>query len=478
MFKHEFIALEGYDKAKRKKTLTGVEKEQHAFSYYDNIPILYQENAKMKRTLYCPEHVDGLDVTSRENKTIVLPFEEETYEELLDDHVAYKAFLMEQMQRHPELFPPTMREGWSFRGFTRPSKKQDGLRLRRILTTTDQKVWQIRPSFVMPYMTCETETAEKILFLGQWAPDWALAHVFEHDVMMMYRLRTHMGRYNMVGTTVKTPTALPKHVGADEKHSRISGEKVYLATTVGKDCYLGASVSQGAGEEDLTTAYGQFQREAQQVAPDYQPDTVNTDGWKATMNAWKTLFPTICILQCFLHAILGIRNVATTATRPLYDRIVTKAWEVYQGKTKQSFSQRLRRFREWGTTLTASPLKTKLLKLCEKKAGFLPAYDFPQCLRTSNMIDRLMRGMDKYLFAKHSFHGTLVSAEYGIRAYCLLANFRPYTYNPVNGIPHHTQTRSPFSELNGFSYHTCWLHNMLIATSRQEIYTFTHKQLG
>jgi hypothetical protein len=132
---------------------------------------------------------------------------------------------------------------------------------------------------------------------------------------------------------------------------------------------------------------------------------------------------------------------------------------------------------EGGDTLAASPLKIKLLKLCEKKAGFLPAYDFPTCLRTSTMVDRLMRGMDKYLFAKQYFHGTLVSTEYGIRAYCLLSNFRPSIYNSVNNLPHHTTIRSPFTELNGFAYHECWLQNMLIATSRQEMYRFQQKQL-
>ena len=59
-----------------------------------------------------------------------------------------------------------------------------------------------------------------------------------------------MGRDNIVGTTVKDATKLPTDVGADEKHSRISGEKVYMATTVGNDCFLGASVSSGAGEDE------------------------------------------------------------------------------------------------------------------------------------------------------------------------------------------------------------------------------------
>ncbi len=294
---------------------------------------------------------------------------------------------------------------------------------------------------------------------------------------MIHRLPTHMGRYTIVGTTVKQTDKLPKDLGADEKHSTMSGEKVYLATTVAEQCFFGASVSVGAGEEELTDAYRQFQREAQQVQPDYQPETVNTDGWQATMKAWRTLFPSICLMQCFLHAILGIRNVTTKATKALYDTIVKNAWDVYTATTTRSFSQRLRRLREWGSTLTASPLKTKLLKLCEKKTGFLPAYDFPTCLRTSNMIDRLMRGMDKYLFAHQDFHGTLVSAEYGIRSYCVLTNFRPSMYNPIAKCPSR-DCDTPFKQLHGFTYHGSWLQNMLIATSRQEIYRFQHKQLG
>ncbi len=148
-----------------------------------------------------------------------------------------------------------------------------------------------------------------------------------------------------------------------------------------------------------------------------------------------------------------------------------------RGETTRSFSQRLRRFREWGSILNDSPLKTKLLKLCEKKSGFLPAYDFPHCLRTSNMIDQLMNSMDRYLFAKQYFYGTLVSAEYGFRSSCLLANFCPSTYNPIARYMSQ-DCDSPFKKLPGMTYHECWLQNMLIATSRQEKYRFQHKQLG
>ncbi len=342
----------------------------------------------------------------------------------VDDKPAYTAHVHAWIEAHPDVFPETIRDGWSLNGLTRESAKQ-GLRMRRIVPNANTEVWRIQPAFVMPSMTSDTTTADKILFLRKWAPPWALAHAFDKDVMTIHRLTLRMGRYTMVGTTVKPPDTLPKDVGADEQHTTISGEKVYAATTVAEHCFLGASVSVGAGDEDVPEASRQFHREAQQIQPDYQPETVNTDGWHATMNAWRTLFPSICLIQCFLHAMLRLRNVPTKATKVLYDSMVEQAWDAYKAETKRQFSPRLRRLREWGETLKVCPLNTTLLKLCQKKAGFLPAYDCPQCVRTSNMIDRFMRGMERYLFAHQSFHGTLVSAEYGIRAYCLLTNFRP-----------------------------------------------------
>lgn len=430
----------------------------------------------MKRTTFCKDTHPGLEVIEVSNKTIVLPFDEATYPDLLTDKPAYKAYVQNWIDAHPELFPDTIKEGWSLYGLTRESAKQ-GICLRRIVTTADQEVWQIRPAFVMPFMTCDTATAEQILFLRKWVPVWALAHAFHTDVMFIHRVTLQMGRYNIVGTTVKQAEAIPQNVGADEKHTVLSGEKVYAATTVGDDCFLGASISPGAGEADLTDAYGQFQREAQQVQPTYQPETVNTDGWKATTNAWRALFPSICVIQCFLHAVLRIRNAATTATMAWYERIVERVWEAYGATSKRQFSQRLRRLREWGKSLHESALKTALLKLCRDREGFAAAYDFPSCLRTSNMVDRLMRGMDRYLFAHQGFHGTIVSAEYGIRSYCLLTNFRPFMYNPTAGdTPRNCE--SPFTRLNEFTYHESWLQNLLIATSGQAIYRFQHKKIG
>lgn len=429
----------------------------------------------MTRTTFCKDTHPGVEVSEISNKTLVLPFDEPTYPDLLADQSAYKASVQRWIDEHPELFPDTIGDGWTLHGFTRESAKQ-GLRQRRIMTTSDREVWQIRPAFVMPSMTCDSATAEQILFLRKWAPAWALAHAFHTDVMFIHRLTFQMGRYRLVGTTVKQSEMIPNDVGADEKHTTLSGEKVYAATTVGDDCVLGASISPGAGEADLTDAYRQFQREAQQVSPTYQPETVNADGWKATTNAWRSLFPSMCVIQCFLHAVLRIRNAATTATMAWYTRIVERVWEAYAATSTRQFSQRLRRLREWGKSLHERTLKTALLKLCRDRDGFAAAYDFPTCLRTSTMVDRLMRGMDRYLCAHQGFHGTIVSAEYGIRSYCLLTNFRPFCSNPLAGGVRH-ECESPFTRLNGFSYHTSWLQNMLVATSGQAIYRFQHKKV-
>ncbi len=135
----------------------------------------------MPRTAYSKDHTAGVSVTMMPDKTIVLPFDETTYADLIVDKAAYTAYLNEQIQAHPELFPLAISEGWSLYGFTRPSAWYRGLRCRRVLTRADGEVWLIRPAFVMPYMTCDTATAEKILFSAKWAPNQALAHAFDKD---------------------------------------------------------------------------------------------------------------------------------------------------------------------------------------------------------------------------------------------------------------------------------------------------------
>ncbi len=128
--------------------------------------------------------------------------------------------------------------------------------------------------------------------------------------MYWHRLECSLGRSSLVGTTVQAADRLPRHLVADEKHTTLGGEKVYLAATAGCGCCLGLALAEAAGNDDLEAAYGVFRDEARRLDPEYRPETVNTDGWPATQAAWRALFQGVTIIVCFLHAFLKIRDRA------------------------------------------------------------------------------------------------------------------------------------------------------------------------
>lgn len=396
------------------------------------------------------------------NKTICIPCDEHQHQKLIDNKVAFKAYLEEVYASHPELFPRAMAEGYELYGFQSPSAKL-GLKLRRLRFKATKDVYTVRPSFVMPYMTGRVEDVEKAMFLrGFDVPYWGLTYVFGRDDMYWYRLEMSFGRNSIVGTTVKEAKKLPKDVGADEKHTHHKGDKIYIATTVSEECILGASASSSAGTEDLSRAYGVFQKEAQNVDPKYQPETVNTDGWEATGKVWKQLFPGITIILCFLHAFLSIQKRCKKKLGDLVKEIGDRVWNVYKAEDKRSFMQRARRLREWSSQKLEGIILDKVKSLCEKAPLFAKAYDHPNAYRTSNMVDRLMRWQDQCLFNRQYFYGKRESVELGVRAWVLLRNFHPYC-SRITGKK--VTVVSAAVKLNGFNYRDNWLENLLVSAS-------------
>lgn len=399
---------------------------------------------------------------SRGHKTICLPFEgEDHYQRCLDDNYIYRHHLLVVYQSHPELFPQGFDNGFTFRG-TYSSNKQD-IDLKRIRTKDPVDTYQIRPSFLMPYMVGRVDEVEKALFLCRYGvPPDALAHVFGRNPMFWYRVSRAMGRPSIVGSTVKSKDALPKHLLADEKHSRLKAEKVYVPTTVARGCFLGASVVTSASADALEKGYGEFAEEAKEIAPDYHPETVCADGWQGTWDAWGRLFKTITVILCFLHSAIKIRKCR--GDEALRFETLTRVWEAYRAPTKASFSQRVRRLREWAKAHLpgGSALREAVFKLCDKRDAFKRAYDYVSPFRTSNGVDRLMDHQDRLLYAMHYFHGKPESARLAVRAMAMLWNFHPYGPRLRR---QDESRRSPFADLNGFEYHGNWLHNYLIASS-------------
>ncbi len=268
--------------------------------------------------------------SSRGHRTICLTVSEDAYLQAIDDPVRFRRLLDEGFRATPELFPPNFALGYDLKD-DRMSVKQR-LPIRRI-RLKDGTAYSVRPSFLMPYMTARVADVEGPLFLRKFGvPYWALTQVFGGNPMFWFRMECGLGRCSLVGTTVRQ-AELPMHLLADEHHQTLDGKKVYIATTVGAGCVLGAEPAEGA--EGAGT-------EARDVAPEYAPKTVNTDGWKGTRAAWKALFPRVVLLLCFLHGWLKIRDRAKHL-KDQFAEVSRRVWEAYHAPDRRCFGQRLRR---------------------------------------------------------------------------------------------------------------------------------------
>jgi hypothetical protein len=402
--------------------------------------------------------------TTAGDKTICLPFPEgDEYERLMADGVAYRQYLDQQIAQHPELFPAEIVKGYWFHGVI-VSEKQ-GLKQRRILLKANRQAYQIRPASMMPYMVGPSEFVEKGLYLRERGMSYdAIAHVLGRSPTYWYELTQSLSRISVVGVTVKDPSRLPLHLSADEKVTWWRKVQVYVAVTAAQGCILGSVLSRHADTVSLAAAYGEFQREAQATCPDYQPESVNVDGWDATQNAWQQLFPGIIIMRCFLHVVLGIQSRCRSAPT-LLDDLTTDLWHLFHSLNPAQFGQRLRRLLEWALHPDLEMLdsvRQKLLKLRTLAPNFKQTFAHPEAARTSNAVDRVMNYQDRVLYSMQYFHGTEAAAQKALRAMALLWNFHLYIPKVRARSPNHT---SAFEGLNGFRYHDHWLKNLLIAAS-------------
>ena len=392
-------------------------------------------------------------------KSICLPCESEAeYARWVADPHRFRQVVTQMSTHYPELFPAAISAGLTLHD-SYYSTKQAGLHLRRIKLRQTGEVFLVRPSLVMPYLGAKTDEVEKALYLRQWGvPFEALADVFGRDAMFYYRAWVSLGRNAIVATTVKSGAHLPAHLLADEKHTWRQGERQYVATTVGSGCLLGAEVVAEASTEALEAGSGVFLEEARQLQPTYTPETVCTDGWRATREAWQLLVPAVTLILCFLHSVL---KIAARCRGVLRQQLRERAWRVYQARTKVEFAQRVRRLREWAERQLEGAVQATVLKLCALKEEFIVAYDYPQAARTTNGIDRLMDYMDRVLYGMRYLHGRRTSARWAVRAMAVQWNFHPYSQRAQR----EGGKRSAFEALNGFQYHDNWLHNLLSAAS-------------
>ena len=407
-----------------------------------------------------------LQLVAKVSHRIVLPIAPAAYAQQIQDRHQFRQWVDAMYRQYPELFPDSFAKGYHLHD-QRPSRKLPAVVIRRIRLPRTGEVYRIVPSFVLPYMTGCTADVEKALFLRRFGvPFWGLTYVFGRSDMYWYRIVEHLGRFDLVGTTVKAADKLPEHLLADEKFTRLNGQEAYVATTVGQDVVLGASVTLTVQTAELEQAYSEFQHEALRLNPNYTPRTLNLDGWRQTKAAWLHLFPALIIIRCFLHAFLRIRD--RCKNHPAYPQLQARIWQIYHAPSSGTYYHHFTKF----LTLAHQQLTGEALKAVErfkqKRSELIQGLFHPGCHRVSTMLERHMQPMTRCLYVGRHFHGHRVSAHLLLRAWALLHNFQPYC--PRARLQSGSPFTSPFHKLNGVCYRTDWLENLLVASSCQVEY--------
>lgn len=402
--------------------------------------------------------------TRQGTKTIIINIPESNYPLFLKN-ISYARKVLDtalEEDIYQKIFPRGIVDvGYSFKGFTRKSKKQ-GLKKRRI--KIGDTIYRIHPAFIASYMRAKTADIKWALFIMRFGvPFWAIALVFGRNAMFWYRFWLDLGKNSLVGTTVFSEEKLPKHILGDEEHTRVKGKKAYIATTVANGCLLGTHVVWEASVACLYNGYKTAHDEILNVNSKHRVITVNTDGWSATQIVFQSLYKGITVIQCFLHGFIKVRHRKTQKQKVDFKIASDKIWNAYRADDVPSFSQRIRRLREWALSqLLDTPMKTNLLDLCKKASKWKVFYLHPDSYRTSNMLDRIMKLMKRCIKNAQYFHSTPEQATLYMRGFALVHNFTPSS--PLT-VYKHNGFASPADRMNQFSYSNDWCLNLMVATS-------------
>jgi hypothetical protein len=169
----------------------------------------------------------------------------------------------------------------------------------------------------------------------------------------------------------------------------------------------------------------------------------------------------VVLLRCFLHGWLNIRSRGKLSAA--FATLSEKVWHAFHAASRRGFAQRLRRLWQWaqGQALTAWLLE-QVEKLCARSKEYGLAYRHTGGHRTSNMLDRLMRSMNRYFDTGQHLHGSKEACARHCRAWALLYNYRPWHPAVARA---NQGWRSPAERLNQHRYHDNWLQNLLVSAS-------------
>jgi len=401
---------------------------------------------------------------------IVLPISLQEYEQRSRDPADFHRLLLQQFEAHPELFPREFQDdGYQLKDIVTSAKM--GIRIRRITVGFGEKAhnYRVLPCDILPHMCGTTEDVADVLFLRKFnVPFWALERIFPRDANYYFRVEQRMGKSSIVGALHGPRGELPTDLCCDEKHSKHLGDKVFITTTVGGGCVLGAHLCEAADAQSLAEGYGVVREEMAKSNPDHTVRSINTDGFAATTAALRMVFGAgVILITCILHLYIALRDGAKKKHAEVFREIADKLWDAYAAPAKEIFTQRWKDLMTWCSENHQRIPERLATKLANADKNKLPAYeawyDCEQAHRVSSALDREMGSLDRRLFAMRYLHGHWESSNLMVRAWAHLHNFAPW--NPRAAKVHGAEC--PAERLTGNRYRKDWLENFRVASSLQ-----------
>lgn len=321
--------------------------------------------------------------TPKGTRIIRLPISEILYEPTINDPTCFRVWLDSLASKYQSLFEVDLSKGYRLHDI-RHSRKM-ALSYRRI--NVEGKIYAIQPSYIMPYWSCKVSDCREgiMLYLRGTSLDSIVTCYGGNQQKWLDRVN-HLGRFSIVGTTVKKEGLLPESLTADEKITFLNGKEVYACITTGNECILGADISLTEDEVGLKDGYDVFKQEAANVSVHYQPKSVNTDGWPSTRKAWKSLFNQITLILCFLHSFIKIRNISKK--EPSKNELHNQIWEAYRAESKADFIEKIKEIEIWAKkTIDNKTILAQVEKMKNNAELYATSFDCDG-KRTSNMTVR------------------------------------------------------------------------------------------
>jgi len=381
-----------------------------------------------------------MSTPKRQNRTITVDFKDEaTYHRLCQDGKSFIEFVVAFIVSLG--FQLTHRGdcpgGFALTRHSHYSRvRLDNLTIWRLQCPHCRTVFTIMPHFALRYSSLPPMEAKRALHAMQGGLSLeSCATVFEHiSVMGLYRLVCALGRTGLVSLLTRCRLSLPKYLQADEKHSFCLTEKVYLPTmTQGRVIWhLGYSTDKSAAS--FKQIYGQFEQQAHQIEPHYQPVGILTDGFESTRKSLHELFPQTALGNCIRHAADRLASKLTGVTKELRETLCQEFRQIlFEGGSLRTIGQKLRRFTEKVTKLTGEKNGQHLREWFKrKKEGWYTVWRDQQMPQYSTLLDQLHNTLDRKLFMMKGFHHPHGNQADFLTGLAMMFNITPYQRRAKN----------------------------------------------